>query len=550
MSTDPRGAGPGPDRRRRLPAMALALTVGVFLGAWLAWSPLGANDVVGGDEGYYGVMARNILADPARQLAGPSLSPLGPPGDKPPCYPSMLALSIAAFGPTATAIRWPSIAFALTIAIAVALLVARVAGPWSGTAAAAFLLALPWFADASRVTAAELPLTAFSALALVSAARGARTRHAVLAGALLGLAFLCKLWLVALVAVPVALALPLSTAGGRRALAALAASAAVVASLQLVAVAAFHPGDLAHWIGVYWTSSLAGRVGGAEFEPSWIQPPGYYWTLVTHAFGLLLPFVAVGAEEAWRRRREPLPRALLAWAAGVAVLSLFAVKRGGYAYVVVPGWAALAGFGAWGFARGSRPLGPFVAALLVGSAPWVTRALQGSPLPVALWAGVWGFYLLTAYATHGLPTLRRGLAIALSLAAIAGGFAREAVRMPKRYHDTGYRAVALTIAPALADVRPDRPCFVSPEVPALSYRLFRTGMYWSSEYIPWTVERRRAIEADSSLRFFVVDPRQGLYGSGLDSLALDWLERGTREITAEVEHVRGRSVPLRVFARE
>ena len=43
---------------------------------------LGVNDLVGGDEGYYGVMARNILEDPG-YIINTSLSPLGPPGDKP-----------------------------------------------------------------------------------------------------------------------------------------------------------------------------------------------------------------------------------------------------------------------------------------------------------------------------------------------------------------------------------------------------------------------------------------------------------------------------------
>ena len=46
---------------------------------WLALSPPAANDLIGGDEGYYGTMARNVLASPA-QAVSTSLSPLGLPG--------------------------------------------------------------------------------------------------------------------------------------------------------------------------------------------------------------------------------------------------------------------------------------------------------------------------------------------------------------------------------------------------------------------------------------------------------------------------------------
>ena len=79
-------------RRPRSPLAAIALGILVAIGGWLVLSPLDANDLVGGDEGYYGTMARNVLASP-RYLASTSLSPLGPPGDKPPLYPALLALS-------------------------------------------------------------------------------------------------------------------------------------------------------------------------------------------------------------------------------------------------------------------------------------------------------------------------------------------------------------------------------------------------------------------------------------------------------------------------
>jgi 4-amino-4-deoxy-L-arabinose transferase-like glycosyltransferase len=479
---------------------AIVLGVAAAIAGWLAWSPLGANDLTGGDEGYYGTMARNALASP-HYLVSPSLSPLGPPGDKPPLYPALLALSIRAFGPTEGALRWLSILAAGCLALSLAWLVRRAAGPWGGAAAAAFLVCLPAFARASRVVAAELPLTALGSAGLVCISADLTSkRRGFVAGALLGAAFLCKLWLVALVAVPVlSLFWPLRRERAA-ALAVLVATAAAVASLQLVAVAFFDPTSLGHWWAVYLSRSLAERVGGAGYTGEWVRPPWYYGALLGHAFALLLPLIAIGVVTALHRFREPVPRALLLWAAGTGVISLFAVKAFGYAYVVFPAWAGLAALGA-----------------------------------------------------HALAARRRtwavGAAVALAAVPCALGLAREAQSLPVRYHAPGLRAVAEAVAPLLADVPASRPCFVGPEAPTFSFHLFRTGSYWATSYAPWTDERRRAVEADTALRVFVVDPQQRLYGGWPDSAAVAWLEASTTEITAAIAGRAGRPLALRVFAR-
>jgi 4-amino-4-deoxy-L-arabinose transferase-like glycosyltransferase len=194
---------------------------------------------------------------------------------------------------------------------------ASAAGAAGAIAAALFLATLPWFADSARVANAEIPLAAFGMVALALLARGRPgPRRALAAGALVGLAFLCKLWLAALVALPAA-ALVVPAAPGEpraaawRALAALVAGAVAVAALQLVAVAVFAPGDLAHWLDVYLRFSLASRVGGAGFARDWIKPPSYYPLILLRAFVLLLPLVAIGAWAAARRIMEPAPRAIL-----------------------------------------------------------------------------------------------------------------------------------------------------------------------------------------------------------------------------------------------
>ncbi len=474
------------------PRLAAAVTVLGALALWIALSPPAANDVAGGDEGYYGVMARNALADP-RYLVSPAQTPLGPPGDKPPLYPAMLALSVRALGPGAAALRLPSLLLAALVALGAAALAARAAGPWAALATAGFLVTLPWFADSSRVANAEIPLTALGVAALVVLARQRLTaRRAFAAGALLGLAFLCKLWLVALIALPAAfMALP-----DRRAFLALVAGAVLVSALQLAAVAVLAPRDLAHWWSIYADFSLASRMGGEGYAPGWIQPPGYYVGILAHAFVLLLPLVLVGAWQAARRWREPVPRALLVWALGLVPLSLFQVKSGVYLYPIVPAWAALAALGLGTVAR-----------------RWPRTA-------VAL-----------------------GMVIALA------GLAREIQRLPLRYHRPGYREVAAALAPLLRDAAPGRASFVAPEAPAFGYYLFRAGRYWGTPLEPWSSAQLETVAADTTLHAFVVDPSDRFYGGWPDSTTLAWLELATREITGEIERRAGRKLEVRVFVR-
>jgi hypothetical protein len=176
---------------------------------------------------------------------------------------------------------------------------------------------------------------------------------------------------------------------------ALVATALAVAAAHLVAVAIWAPHAFAHWRYIYLGRSLVERVSGEGYADYWRQPPGMYWSLATRALGLVLPFVAIGAENAWRRRAEPVPRALLVWSAGLLLLSLFRIKSGGYAYVVMPAWAALAAIGIDAIARGVRPSPwPLVAGVLLTSplvSPW---GAQGLPVPA--WAAVWAAALALA----------------------------------------------------------------------------------------------------------------------------------------------------------
>src|SRR5262245_5118771 len=407
-------------------------------------------------------MARNVMTS-REQLLSPSLTPLGPPGDKPPLYPLLIAPFVRAWGPVPPAVRALSAPCAAVIAGGAGALLGLAAGPWTATLAAALLATLPWFADASRSAAAELPLTAFATMALLVLAVEPRSRaRAPVAGAALGLAFLCKLWLVA----PAALAaLALIPWHDRRAVGGavtLTATALAVAALHLVAVALFAPKAFAHWAYVYLGRSLFDRVSGEGYADYWRRPPGTYWALATRALGLVLPFVAIGAENAWRRRSEPVPRALLAWSLGLVLMSLFRVKAGGYAYVVMPALAALAALGVDAVCRGVRPSPWPIAAGAALTSPLVAP-LGAQGLPASAWASVWAAGGLLAWLTRWPRLPAHRLAAAWALLALALGTTRSVVRLSAAYHTPGYQRVAAAISPRLAGIAPDQACFVAPE---------------------------------------------------------------------------------------
>jgi len=531
--------------KRHLP-LFLVLAVSAL---WLALSPPAANDLIGGDEGYYGTMARNVLAAP-EQAVSTSLSPLGLPGDKPPLYPLLIAPFVRTMGAVPAAVRAPSALCAVVVAWAIGAFTAGAAGAAGALAASLLLVTLPWFADSSRAAAAELPLTAFASLGLVWLARNPRSRaRAAMAGVLLGLAFLCKLWLVA----PAALAAAALCAGRDRAaagtLAVLTGSALAVSALHLLAVAAFTPQWFDHWLYIYMGRSLTERIAGEGYAEYWRQPAGLYWATVTRAFALALPLVAAGAAAAWRRRGEPVPRALLVWAAGVLLLSVFRVKSGGYAYVAVPAWAGLAALGALSWARGERtPWAVFATGALLTS-PLVSRWHADGP-PLAVWLIVWSAAFALAFVTRARPRTSRVLVTAWMVAAIAIGAARSAQRLAVPFHTPGYERIARVVAPRVADLSPTTRAVLAPEAPVFAFHLFRTAGYWGTPITPWTAERFAALQADTATRVYVVDPSRRFYGGWPDSATVTWLERERRELPASAWGGSGEPGGLRVFIRE
>jgi hypothetical protein len=536
---------------------ARATTATVVLGVvalWLTWSPLDANDLLAGDEGYYGTLARNLLADRAQWLS-PSLTPLGPPGDKPPLYPGLLALSVAVGGPTATALRWPSVALAALIALGAGVLARRAASTagatgadWAAPAAAATLMALPWYGDASRFAMSDIPMTAAGIAAWIAITGGrSSVPRALAAGALLGLAFQFKLWLAGVFVLP---ALTASWAGDRgsvRAPLALLAAAALVGLLHLGAVAALEPARLGHWADVYWWRMLLERV--SDTDSVYARSPTYYGSLLAHGLVLILPLAGLGLDRLRQRWREPMGLSVLAGCAAFLALSAFAVKSAVYLYALLPAWIIAAGVGVASIAsRTARP-GIVTIVLAVASFPPLVGATGAEPLPTVAWAGAWLATAVALLVARLRPRWSAAAAVALCALAVGVGLARQSRRLPARFHDPGYRAVARDLAPYLAATPPGRPSFVAPEAPAFAYHLFRTGLYWATPRQPWTARRQAAIVADTALRAFIVDPSRTAYGGWPDSATVAWLEGGTREITSEIDGHAHRSIAVRVFVR-
>jgi 4-amino-4-deoxy-L-arabinose transferase-like glycosyltransferase len=527
---------------------ATAAVVGVIGALWFLWSPPGANDLRAGDEGYYGTQARNVLVDPW-QLVSPSLTPLGPPGDKPPLYAAMLALSVGALGPTETAVRWPSYVLGLAVAIALAGLLRTQGDSWLPWLGAALLLSLPWYADASRSATPDIPLTLCGLAALtVLATRPIGFARVACAGLLLGLGFQFKLWLVGIFVLP-AFVLVLAAPGRWARLAVMLGVAAAVGGAHLLAVALLRPDDLAHWWSIYWQRFVVERVAGAGGALVAVRPPVFYWVSIAHAWVLILPLVAMGLEESWRRRRDAVPRALLAWSASLIVLSAFAVKSGVYLYALMPLGAALAALGARALGRGQRP-GVAAVLVAVASQPWLAERWGGPAPPFAVWLAAWVGCFVAVVAIAARPAWGRRVALGLAVLGVAGGLAREAQRMPPLYHRPGYREIAAALSDSLAGIPPQRRSFIGPEAPTFAFHWFRTGDYWGTPIRPWSADRFAEVSADTALRVFIVDPEAELYGGWPDSATVAWLEGAMREVSDEIGKASARPIRLRVFVRE
>lgn len=550
--------------RRSLAAAALLLLAGVAL----RLVALGQPDLVGGDEGYYGTYARNLLAGGFDQLLNLGRDPLSAPDNKPFLFPLLLAGPVAALGPTELAVRLVPALAGFACAWLVGLLVARRYGRFAAWAAAFATLLLPPLVYASRVVMGEGLLAAFGlagAWAAVRALEERRSGPALLAGFFWGCGFLVKLWLVGLFILPVGVAL-LADRGRRREAAAwgrmaLAGGAfVVVGGSHLILVAVWSPATLQHWFEQYFIFSLFGRAGGQEFAGYWHQSWSFYLRSTLQSTFMVLPLVAAALTSRdlpASGRESALPQRPL-WvtlAAELLVISFMGVKLRQYSFPLLPAVAALAGIGAAGLLTGRERLRPGFAALLAlipcaGVLLWQRGA---TPLfPTAPLAAAAALFLAGSAFALGLARIRNGvLALALVAAVAFAAVAGSALTVQREClsHRTGYREAARAAAPLLAGRQPRDTVFLAPEVPALQYYLFRTGRYWTTPYEPRDTAQLLAMVADPRVVVFVTTTRGDLYGGPTPQPVIDWLAAHTLERTAEIVAAAGRPLPIRLFVR-
>ena len=382
--------------------------------------------------------------------------------DKPPLSLWVMAASVRLFGLSPTAVLAPQVLLGV---LAVATLVATVRRRTSlGPAllAGAVLASTPVAALMFRYDNPDALLTlllVLAAAAVLRAVEAGRTRWMLVAGALVGAAFLTKQLQAFLVLPAFALAYlvaaPVSP-GRRLRDAFLALGAMVVAGGWWVALVEVVPATDRPYIGGSQTNSFleltfgyngfgrldgreSGAVGGAhgwgETGLGRLFAPAF-----AGQFSWLAPAALIGAVAIlwWTRRRprtDPLRADVLLWSAWLGVswltFSLMAgIFHAYYTVVLAPAIAALVGIagGALWRARGSRAVRLTLAAGVVATAGWSALLLHRSPLwlpwlgplvVVAALAAALALALGGHVRVRGLPLATTGAA--LGIAAVLAG---------------------------------------------------------------------------------------------------------------------------------
>jgi putative flippase GtrA len=504
------------------------------------------------DEGVNVTMAANI-ASAKQLLLRPSVYPGGrrdwasedlPALGNTPFYPALLALAGRPLGLPGMGLL-PLLSLWVTIAFTALLFHAE--SPRAALYTALLLACSPGFMSQALTLEFEPTLTAFCAAGLYFVVRGTRLRKpalCLLGGALLGLGFLTKLWLI----VPYALAglgfaLVQTTLARsrddhplmlRRSLSAAMLGFALTASLHLVSVAVLAPGDLGNWVESVYLGIFSGRgitagklSGTADYtaKPAWYYPAVLY----QHHFQLL-PLVLFGLPAMLRRNRTHVTTVLAmafgAWL-GVVVLSVPAVKEPLYVLAVTPLWYALAGTSLAELEADGRKwrVGNRVAIMAVlwfvlsaVAAGWAWSWLAPEAVPVsAALIHTAGMAICAGVGVAWLTQRSLGASVALgSVIALGAVLARSALWAPSDPQP----GLADALRPALTGAAPAYPSFVAPHAKLLMGYLQRAGVSWDGNLV------RDAGASD--LRAFVVGPaelRAPEFAPALQALEVQCIER-------------------------
>jgi 4-amino-4-deoxy-L-arabinose transferase-like glycosyltransferase len=477
------------------------------------------------DEGVNVTMAVNMIEDPG-QVLRPSVFPGGrrdwltedlPALGNTPFFPGLLALLGGGLGLSGMGLL-PLLALWATVLFSALLL--RPEAPRAALYCALLLATSPGFLSLALALEFEPVLTAFCAAGLYLIVRGSRARRrgqCFAGGALFGLGFLTKMWLIA----PYALAAcafvlvqttlvrareeaPLTL---RRSVIAAAAGFIATASAHLVLIAIAAPQDLPRWLGsVYFGLFTAQGVTGAKLSASAEHTPAplwYYPALLFREHFHLLPLALFGLP-ALMRRNSAHAIAALAMAFGaclaVVLLSVPAVKEPLYLLPVLPPLYMLAAVSLAELERDPvkhRPANAaFVNAVVVIAAMsvvivWITRA-GDAPRVSVLYAVVHTLGVLACVAA-GLFWIARKRIDAPLLAGCALALVGVTVARTFMPPDPAPRELARALAPCVEDADPAYPSYVGPHSKLLTGLLYRAGREWPAA--PEAVTEDRSIAA-------------------------------------------------------
>lgn len=558
---------------------ALSLAAGALLRLVL----LGQPDLSGPDEGVWALGARNLVEGGIPQFFGLSAEPLGDPSGVPVFFPVVLSLMVRVFGPVEWAIRLPSVVAGLVGAFVLERLVRRGYGQPAGHFAGAFAALLPPLVSSSRAATVETTLVALGLGGVIFGIRAFeedRTAEAALSGYLFGCGFLAKGDAVFLFLGPLLAALlfrPRLFGLGKvvRSLVLLLGTFVLTGGSHLLLTALFRPEAVGRQLAIAFgdpgsgLEAAHGTAFGADLK-----------TLVGALF-LFLPLAGLGAAYLLRPLGENEvasgatdgPRRLdhgVLWGVyGVELLVLVAAsgKLSLSSIPVLPAIAAFAGFGAAALVtpagdgrRKAETTWTVVAGLVVLAAAGFFASLPDQPLfggrraPLVSGSALSGIAATAAFGAllaAGVGARRFGRRLSTGFIAallVAAGIESAGfIRRELLTHRTFAREIADQISPAVAKRTPRELAFRSPETPALSFLLFRTGRAWNGDGTAATVA---ADLREGTVAFWAFRDGMPQGPEAPDAAARALLESRTREVTADVTARAGRPVGVRVFVAE
>ncbi len=557
-----------------------AVVLALLMGLATLWLHLVSRPGYTGDEGFYGVTARNMV-ERADYWLRPSYFPLGNfetdrEGFAHPTINSYVyAVSLWGSGGS---LAGPEVAnlvlFGALLFFAFRLL-AR-ADRVAAAAAVLLLAASPALRGYFWMLEAEPLMTLAGVVALYCAMRTQfaplTKRHVFGAGLAVGVAFVTKLWLFGPIGLAVGAALVIRAWEQRAAWASVAAGVGLFvlgvvapAAVHLGTVAILYPQDVSFWLrniyfGVITNAGISGAKMGGAGPANWVHPVWYYGAALYRDHFFLLPPMVFGAWSAWTAggRVRQLALVLAIGAAGVVPLSLIKVKEPLYVLAPAVFLYLLAGVCLGAMARRlrtRRPLerGPTLAgyAACGGAALAVVAAYAGGikreDITLAFAAGH-TLVMLAAIAAmawaNGSRSGRRLERSVLTIATVAG--VASLVVGFREWHPRDAE-IGRLIEPAIAAVPKQEVAFIASNFKSYQFYTFAKGRYWHDVAPDLSPEALANDPTLGAVRAFILSPEDAAKPENARWLA--WLEATAAEKTAELDARLGRVSGWRVFVR-